>query len=95
MSDLSKAFEHFKNNYDRFTELFRYYDGQQPLRYSATRLKDAFNQIDVKFRQNWCAVVINSVLDRIELYGWSTADDETNQILARSEEHTSELQSRI
>lgn len=82
MSDLSRAFDHFKENYERYTELFRYYDGKQPLRYSATRLKEAFNQIDVRFRQNWCAVVINSVLDRMELYGWSTADETLTKILA-------------
>lgn len=82
MSDLSRAFEHFKDVYLKYCAYFDYYDGNQPLRYSTERLKLAFEQIRPKFRQNWCAVVITSVLDRLELYGWNTADEALNAVLS-------------
>ena len=82
MSDLKRAFDHFKDVYLRYCAYYDYYDGNQPLRYSTERLKLAFDQIRPKFRQNWCAVVINSVLDRMELYGWNIADERMNAILA-------------
>ena len=81
MTDLQKAFERFKDISDRYTALFGYYDGNQPLRYSTQRLRDAFQQLDVRFRENWCAVVIDAVLDRMELYGWSTGDEKVTQVL--------------
>ena len=81
MSDLSRAFEHFKEVYLKYCAYFDYYDGNQPLRYSTERLKLAFEQIRPKFRQNWCAVVINAVLDRMDLYGWNVADETMNNVL--------------
>jgi hypothetical protein len=66
----------------KYCAYYDYFDGNQPLRYSTERLKDAFQQIRPKFRQNWCAVVINSVLDRMELYGWNVADEGMNAILS-------------
>ena len=82
MSDLQRAFDHFKDVYLRYCAYYDYFDGNQPLRYSTQRLKDAFQQIRPKFRQNWCSVVINSVLDRMELYGWSHADETLNSVLS-------------
>ena len=82
MSDVSRAFDHFKDVYLKYCAYYDYFDGNQPLRYSTERLKLAFEQIRPKFRQNWCSVVINAVLDRMELYGWSTAEETANAILA-------------
>lgn len=82
MSDVKRAFEHFKDVYLKYCAYYDYFDGNQPLRYSTERLKLAFEQIRPKFRQNWCAVVINAVLDRMELYGWSVADETMNAVLA-------------
>lgn len=82
ITDIEKAFVHFKDVADIYKGYFDYYDGDQPLRYSAERLKEAFEQIDVKFRQNWCAVVIDAVLDRLELYGWSAGDETVSNLLS-------------
>ncbi len=80
--DLFEAYDHFKKVYPRYSALFDYYDGNQPLRYTTERLREAFDQRDVKFRQNWCAVVVNSVLDRLELFGWSAGDERVSAMLA-------------
>ena len=82
MSDVRRAFDHFKENYLKYCAYYDYFDGNQPLRYSTERLKLAFEQIRPKFRQNWCSVVIHAVLDRMELFGWSTADESANAMLA-------------
>ena len=82
MTDLQKAFNKFKAVSDVYAAYFDYYDGDQPLRYTAKRLQEAFQQVDVKFEQNWCAVVINAVMDRMELYGWNVADDRLDNILS-------------
>lgn len=82
MSDLQKAFERFKAVSDIYTAYFDYYDGDQPLRYSTKRLEEAFDQKLVAFRQNWCVVVINACLDRMELYGWNAADEKVNDLLS-------------
>ena len=82
ITDLQKAFERFKSVSDKYTMYFNYYDGDQPLRYSTQRLEDMFEQKQVLFRQNWCAVVINAVLDRMELFGWSAANEQINNLLS-------------
>ena len=82
MSDVTRAFKHFKDVYLKYCAYYDYFDGNQPLRYSTERLKLAFEQIRPKFRQNWCAVVINAVLDRMDLYGWNVADETMNAVLA-------------
>ena len=82
MNDLQKAFDHFKNIALKYSAYYDYYDGDQPLRYSTERLKLAFDQIRPKFRENVCSVVVDTVTDRLELYGWQTADDSINEALS-------------
>jgi hypothetical protein len=64
-----------------YTDMMRYYDGDHPLRFSHERLKDAFGVGSVKFIQNWCAVVVDSVLDRLSFVGWDHADKKQNELL--------------
>jgi hypothetical protein len=62
-----------KRDYDA---LWRYYDGEQPLVYSSEKLREIFSGLEARFTENWCAVVIDSVLDRMELYTPTVVDDE-------------------
>ena len=61
----------------RYTRLWNYYDGHFPLVYATEGLSDLFSDIRARFAQNWCAVVIDSVTDRIQLQRILIADDET------------------
>jgi hypothetical protein len=47
--------------------LFQYYDGEQPLVYTAKRLQEIFKDLDAYFAENWCSVVVDSAKDRINL----------------------------
>ena len=60
----------------RYDKLWAYYDGQQPLVYSSKKLREIFSGLDARFTQNWCAVVIDSLLDRLELRAPVVANDQ-------------------
>lgn len=75
MTDIKKAYDKlvWKNN--PYKTLTDYYEGNQPLKYSAERLRDAFDSNLTRFVQNWCAVVIDCVLDRLTFKGWDAENE--------------------
>lgn len=52
---------------------WRYYDGDHPIRFSDARLQQAFGS-QQKFVQNWCAVAVDAVVDRMEMEGFTVSD---------------------
>lgn len=66
-TDLKLAFEALQGKQAAYKKLFDYYDGNQPVMYTASRLGDIFRGVDARFTENWCAVVIDAVKDRINL----------------------------
>jgi len=83
MNDLQVIFEALDKKRKPVQRLFDYYDGRQPLQYTAQRLANVFDNRCARFTQNWCAVVVDSVLDRIELTGWDSEDRRQNEELDR------------
>lgn len=75
-TDLKLAFETLKAKKGIYDKLWNYYDGNQPLRYSSSRLKEIFKSLDAKFTQNWCEVVVDSVLERQYLRQFVVPNDE-------------------
>jgi hypothetical protein len=67
MSDLERAFAALKGKLAKYNRYFDYYDGDQPVLYTAKRLEEIFKGIDAVFTENWCTVVIDSTKDRINL----------------------------
>lgn len=67
IKDVKKAFEALNAKQADYKKYFNYYDGDQPLMYTASRLDTIFKGLDAKFNQNWCAVVVDSTKDRINL----------------------------
>lgn len=80
-TDLERAYEALSGKKARYDVLFNYYDGDQPLVYSTERLREVFQRLDARFEQNWCAVVVDSVLERLNLRGWDAPDKATNDAL--------------
>ena len=72
--DLKNALAIFKAKDALFTDRYAYYDGDHRIKYSTERLRKAFEKIDVFFAENWCGVIVNAVLERIGLQGWTTED---------------------
>ncbi len=69
-TDLALAVKALQDKQAPYDRLFAYYDGEQPLTYSASRLKAAFAKLDAHFSENWCATVVDSLLDRLNLTGF-------------------------
>ena len=87
-TDLERAYHALNSKNQVYTTLFDYADGNQPLVYSTNRLKEAFNNINAKFSQNWMSVVIDSALDRLAYNGWATQKKSiTDQLQHIFEDH--------
>jgi hypothetical protein len=67
---LERAFEALRGKRAAYDRLFNYYDGTQPVTYTANRLKEIFQGLDAVFTENWCSVVIDAMKDRINLTGF-------------------------
>ncbi|PKO03052.1 MAG: hypothetical protein CVU43_04535 [Chloroflexi bacterium HGW-Chloroflexi-5] len=70
MSDLEKAFTTLTKKNGGITRRNNYYNGDQPLVYSSNRLAEIFGNSLASFKLNWCSVVVDSTLDRIDLKGF-------------------------
>ena len=79
--DLEKAFNALVEKKRQYGKLWRYYDGDQPLVYNSERLKEIFSGLDARFIQNWCAVVVDAVLDRIEMQVPRGSGESDNDLL--------------
>ncbi len=75
-TDLERAYSALAAKQASYNLLWRYYDGDHPLVYSAERLRDIFDRLDARFQQNWCAVVVDATADRINLARWQVAGNE-------------------
>lgn len=69
MTDLKQAYEALQAKTANYDKLFRYYDGNQPLMYTAKRLEEVFRGLDSYMVENWCAVVVDAAKERINLTG--------------------------
>jgi hypothetical protein len=74
-TDLDLAIAALTTKKRRYDALWRYYDGEQPLVYSSQKLKEIFSGLEARFTENWCTVVVDSVLDRLELRTPTVAND--------------------
>lgn len=71
-TDLERAWDALVAKGPVYDQYFNYYDGDQPLMYSSKRLKDIFAGLEDPFVENWTAVVIDALKDRINLSGIQT-----------------------
>jgi len=85
ITDLKLAYTALQSKQAPYTILWSYYNGDQPLRYSTERLREVFRDLSARFTQNWCSVVVNASLDRMNLLRFSIANDE------RSSDRANEL----
>jgi hypothetical protein len=72
MTDIELAFDTIKGKRTNLDTLWSYANGGQPLKYSTQRLAEAFNDINTHFELNWCSVIVDATLDRINLTGFDT-----------------------
>lgn len=81
LTDVQRAFAALKAKQGSYNLLWRFYNGDQPLQYANRRMEQIFSRLDAKWCENWCAVVVDSVVDRINLSGFSIKDKVAKTLL--------------
>jgi hypothetical protein len=66
-TDLQEAYAALSDKALPYSTLWNYYLGRAPLVYSNARLAEVFRNLDAKFTENWAAVVVDSVSERLSL----------------------------
>lgn len=82
-NDLDRAVKALAGKTPAYSAFWDYYNGDQPLVYTARRLSEIFRNLDAYFAENWCAVVVDSARDRLELKGFETKDKTAQGALER------------
>lgn len=73
--DVKRAFEVLSGKTKHHTEYWKYYDGEAPVPFASDRMRELFQKINIYVAENWSAVVIDAVSDRISLQGFTIADN--------------------
>lgn len=68
--DVKLAFETIKQKNPLYNELYKYYTGHHPLKYSTAKLHEVFKTLNVYFAENWLGVIVDAVIDRLILKGF-------------------------
>ena len=76
MSDLKKAFETLTKKGKSHTLLWDYYDGNHRVFHITKKLQEMFGSKNIYFSENWCAVIVDAMLDRIILKRFVIAESE-------------------
>jgi len=80
-SDFSHAYDNWKSQYYINKKFQDYYLGKHPMIFTAERLYDVFGRSTVSFVENWCAVVVDAVTDRLGFKGWDGNNLDTSKEL--------------
>ena len=73
-TDLECAYTALKAKQTPYARLNGYYHGRQPLQYTSERFGNQFKDLTARFSENLCAVVIDSLMDRLSLTGFAIDD---------------------
>lgn len=76
-ADLEIAVKALSAKSEMYCKFWEYYDGEQPLVYNNEKLRQIFHGLNARFTLNWCAVVADSVLDRLSILGTAISQDKT------------------
>jgi hypothetical protein len=81
-NDLESAINALLAKQTRYNTLWQYYLGAQPVVYTNERLREIFRNVDASFTENWAALVVDAVQDRLKLKGVTVAglDDAQEQV---------------
>src|SRR3954462_2707307 len=51
-----------------------YYNGDHPLQFATSKFKEAFGNLFSAFADNWCAIVVDAPVERLQVIGFRMAD---------------------
>lgn len=79
--DFIRAYNQWKSQYYINKKYQDYYNGKHPMIFTSERLYEVFGRTSVNFVENWCAVVVDAVADRLGFKGWDGNNLETSKTL--------------
>ncbi len=85
ITDKERAYNALSAKSAPYTQLFNYYDGDQPLMYASKRLNEIFAGLDTVFVENWCAVVIDALKDRVNMAAVKTDSENIAEFVKNSQ----------
>lgn len=56
-----------------------YYDGDHPLQFATSKFKEAFGNLFHAFADNWCPIVVDAPVERLQLVGFRVDDDDDSE----------------
>lgn len=75
MSDLETIYNAITAKAPGYARLEGYYHGNQPAVFLTERLREIFRNVNIQFTENWCAIVVDSCAERIELSGFDVDEE--------------------
>ncbi|MFA5387393.1 MAG: phage portal protein, partial [Candidatus Paceibacterota bacterium] len=81
-TDLQRAFDALKGKQSRYALLNDFYRGRQPLQYSTEKFRNDFSALTARWSENWAAVVVDALLDRISLGGFNLENEPASKSIA-------------
>src|SRR5262245_16354310 len=51
-----------------------YYNGDHPLQFATSKFKEAFGNLFSAFADNWCPIVVDAPVERLQVIGFRTGD---------------------
>ena len=79
--DVKTIYDALQAKTPKYLSLQNYYAGNQPTVYLTQRLREIFRNLDLVFTENWCAVVVDSEKERINLMGFEAKNQTVQQTL--------------
>ena len=73
-TDIEYAYAGLQGKQERYEALWDWYQGNHPLVYNASKLREIFKNLDANFSENWCGVVVNTILDRVAIERFQIGD---------------------
>jgi hypothetical protein len=73
-TDIAAAVTRLRGKHRTMCKEFDYYDGDQPVVYATDQLSAYFKNLTSRFMENWCAPVVDAVLERLTLNGFDCSE---------------------
>lgn len=74
-SDIPRAMKTLLDKTKAYRKLFDYYEGRALLPLVSERMREVYDQLNLKMSENWCEVVVGATFDRITLTEFKGSTD--------------------
>lgn len=83
---LKWAGEALAEKQEEYTRFEDYYNGDHELAFATEKWESTFGEVFEEFADNWCGVVVDSMVQRLEITGWMTEGKDDKKVAAIADE---------